>query len=318
MPMNTPRTVEREVRGEIMRTDVYVKLVSVPGAVPERDLDDAFSMFRDVASRFSRFRDDSELSRLNASDGMRVSADMALLLSVALGLHRETDGLFDPSILPDLESLGYAGSFGSESFGMPAARHTDVRYPFGSLSVDAESGTVRKPEGLRIDLGGIAKGYAVDRVARMLRDRGYADFLVDAGGDIYCSGRDTERGYGYWTIDVALPAGGSAAILTLSDSGVATSGIDRRKWTADGEARHHLVDPRTGKSAATDIVSATVVSDSVVRAEVFAKTLCILGREQALSFAEERHIPVFLVSVDGKTMYNQSMKPYVFRDANRS
>ncbi|HWQ60195.1 MAG TPA: FAD:protein FMN transferase [Candidatus Fimivivens sp.] len=310
--MSIPRTVEREVKGEIMRTDIFVMLAIHPGSSPERDLDDAFSMFRDVASRFSRFSGDSELSLINASGEMRVSSSMSELLSFALDLHRETAGLFDPSILTDLEALGYAGSFGGESFGTPLLRSEGARYPFTSLSVDMDSGIVRKPEGLRIDLGGIAKGFAVDRVARMLRERGYPDFLVDAGGDIFVSGRDVDHGYGYWAIDIAVPASVTAPILMLSDMAVATSGIDRRKWFAEGEERHHLVDPRTGNSAATDIVSATVVMPSVVRAEVFAKTLCILGSVKALAFAEERHIPVFLVTVNGETMYNQSMKPYVY------
>ena len=298
-----------------MGTDIFVKLVSGTRTESDlnRDLTDAFAMFRDIGRRFSRFRNDSELSRLNTSSESVVSPEMAMLLSEALALHRETGGLFDPSILSSLETEGYAGSFGSESFGIPSPGTVVDAPAFDSLSVDKATGLVRKPVGLRIDLGGIAKGYSVDRVTRMLRERGNGDFLVDAGGDIYVAGQDAERGYGYWAIDIAVPSSSvPAAPLTLRDAAVATSGTDRRRWSVDGETRHHLIDPRTGKSAVTDILSATVVGDTVLRTEVFAKTLCILGRKQALSFAESRDIPAFLMTTDGNTVYTSHMGSFMF------
>ncbi len=310
------RVVEREVRGEIMRTDVFVKLVSETQneADLNRDLSDAFDMFRDISRRFSRFQEDSELSKLNVTSEIKVSTGMATILSEALSLYRETDGIFDPSILSDLEYEGYTGSFGAESFGAPLAGDQKERFSFDALSIDTGTGIVRKPAGLRIDLGGIAKGYAVDQVAQMLRDRGNVDFIVDAGGDIFVSGGDAEHGYGYWAIDIADSSGKTdrVALLTLSDRAVTTSGTDRRRWTVEGESRHHLIDPRTRKSATTDILSATVVGTSVLRAEVLAKTLCILGRERAITFAEERGIPTFLVTTDGNTVYTSFMSPYVF------
>lgn len=297
-----------------MRTDVFVKLVSdTRGEASLRlDLTDAFSVIGDIGRRFSRFRKESELSRLNASREMRVSPELSLVLSEALLFHSETDGIFDPSILGALEAEGYAESFGDEAFGIPKADGRDMRIPFTGLTVDTSTGIVRKPERLRIDLGGIAKGYAVDRAARMLRERGNPDFLIDAGGDIFASGRDAGHGYGYWAVDVSGPTG-PVAILMLRDMAVATSGTDRRKWMVGGEGRHHLIDPRSGRSADSDILSATVVDTSVMRAEVFAKTLCILGRDRALIFARSHRIPALLVTVGGETVYTSYMKPYVFR-----
>jgi len=315
------RAVEHEVRGEIMRTDVFVKIASEVRSESDlsRDLADAFAMFRETERRFSRFRDDSELSRLNGVSEFRVSPEMASLLSEALSLHRETDGIFDPSILPALESEGYAGSFGDDSFGIPSGKKGIENGRFDSVVLEKEAGIVRKPKDLRIDLGGIAKGYAVDRVTRMLRERGNADFLVDAGGDIFASGRDVEHGYGYWAIDIAAPTDRmkSGALLMLRDMSVATSGTDRRRWAVGEEEKHHLIDPRSGKSAATDLLSVTVVGESTIRAEVLAKTLCILGRGQALAFAERLQIPVFLVTTDGETVYNSLMRSYVYDESKR-
>lgn len=312
--MNAPKTAEREVRGEIMRTDVFIRLVSGTrnDTAMNHDLDDAFVMFRDTERRFSRFRPDSELSRFNDSTGLRVTAELRDLLSESIACHRETDGLFDPSILPDLEALGYAGSFGSEAFGIPSKASVGSRVPFASLTVDPATGEARKPQELRIDLGGIAKGYAVDRVVKMLRERGYVDFLVDAGGDMYAAGRNAEAGYPYWAVGIAMPDDLLEPMLLVHDRAVATSGMDRRRWTTGDMTHHHLIDPRTGRSAATDLRSATVLSETTTRAEVLAKTLCILGRERALQFAEERGVPTFLVSETGETVYTDTMKHYLY------
>ncbi|MEI6650267.1 MAG: FAD:protein FMN transferase [Candidatus Moraniibacteriota bacterium] len=311
------RSVEREIRGEIMRTDIFVKLLSPSGSEADlnRDLDDAFSCFRDIGRRFSRFRTESELSRLNETTEIKASPEMTTLLGQSLALYRETGGIFDPSILEMLEGEGYVASFGDESFGVPRSEvRSTGNVAFDSLSVDAETGMVRKPKELRIDLGGIAKGFAVDRAVTLLRERGYDDFLLDAGGDIFASGADLERGYGHWVVDIANPTQRESpvALLLLRDVAVATSGTDRRRWTVGDETRHHLIDPRTGKSADTDILSATVIGESVVRAEVFAKTLCVLGRIPAIAFAEERRMAAFLVTEDGETVYTSFMKPYLY------
>lgn len=318
--MKAFRSVEREVSGEIMRTDIFVKIVSETRSEADlkRDLEDSFAVFRDVETRFSRFRPESELSVLNGSSEMRVSSEMAHILAESVSLHDETGGIFDPSVLECLESSGYAGSFDTASFGVPSRVDVGRHSGFGELVIDSGSGVVRKPVDLRIDLGGIAKGYAVDKVVRMLRERGNTDFLVDAGGDIYASGADLENGYDFWGIDIAKSSGemGRAALLTLHDMAVATSGTDRRRWSVEGEARHHLIDPRTGNSARTDLVSVTVVGATVSRAEVIAKTVCILGRERGLDFATNRRAAVFMTMSDGKTVYNEYMKPYIYDEKN--
>ncbi len=311
--------MEREVRSEIMGTDVFVKILSDSRdeSSLRRDLGDAFSLFRDLDWRFSRFRPDSELSRLNAASEMPVSPEMAELLSLSLFFHRATKGIFDPSILSDLESAGYASGFGTDTFGVPTeGKHIDLRPPFHTLSLDRVSHIVQKPVGLRLDLGGIAKGYAVDRVAGMLAERGNTDFLVDAGGDIRVSGGDRGRGYGFFAVDIdgSSSGDGDRAILALHDRAVATSGTGRRRWRIGDEVRHHLIDPRTGKSADTDLSSVTVVDASVVRAETFAKAICILGREEGSRLADRFDIPAFLVETDGDTVYTVGMQPYVYEN----
>ncbi len=299
-----------------MKTDVFVKVVSDTEneSRMERDIEEAFRMFREFGTRFSRFRPESELSSFNAGPGGRVSSELFALLFRSSRWFRETGGIFDPSILTTLESEGYSGSFGGAAFGAPIMR-TDAgdTYRFDSLSFDTAASSVRKPTDLRVDLGGIGKGYAVDRVAEKLRKR-YADCFVYAGGDIFVSGRNAVEGYDFWAVDVDNPVDGSvAATLLLSDKAVATSGINRRRWTVDGREKHHLIDPRTRLSAETDLVSVSVIADSVEEAEVWAKTLCVLGSDKGAKVAEERCIPSIFIGKDGKIAMNGSIQEFIWK-----
>jgi len=300
-----------------MKTDVFVRVLSETRKRTERelDIDEAFSLFRRFSEQFSRFCPESELSRLNDSEELVVSPELIGLLERSFHWYRETGGIFDPSVLSALEAIGYAGSFGTESFGLSTGT-VAVPMRFDELSFDRKARKVRKPRGLRIDFGGIGKGYIVDRVADFLHER-YGDFFIYAGGDIYAGGRNAEYGYEYWAVDVEDPfgRGDPLATLLLSDRAVATSGTDRRQWMTGGRWRHHLVDPRTGSSAETDLVSVSVVADSVEEAEVWAKTFCILGLDAGRELSEKRLVPTLFVGRDGRTVYNAFIEPYVWKPA---
>src|SRR5262249_24785664 len=159
-----------------------------------------------------------------------------------------TAGVFEPALLPQLESAGYDRSFervvgdAPNAVTFPAERHS-IR----EVEIDVRAGTVAKPDGLRLDLGGIGKGYAVDQAAAVLaRAR---DFLADAGGDIYAAGR--APGGGPWRIGVADPANPDRdiAVVDLVDGAIATSTTAKRRWTRGGRLLHHIIDPCTGEPA---------------------------------------------------------------------
>jgi thiamine biosynthesis lipoprotein len=314
--MSDWQSVEHEITGEIMKTDVFVKVISSAEseAKMRKDVELAFQLFRGFDARFSRFLPASELSLFNASVGGCVSSELFMLLSQSSRWFRETNGVFDPSILPILESEGYSGSFGEAKFGVPLG-HTETSgaYRFDSLSFDESALSIRKPINLRIDLGGIGKGYIVDRVADMLRKR-YANFFVYAGGDIFASGRNAVEGYDFWAIDVENPLNESiVTTLLLSDRAVATSGTNRRRWMIDDQEKHHLIDSRTSRSAETDLVSVSVVADSVEEADVWAKTLCILGFNKGTKIAEEKGIPSIFIGKDGKITANRYIQKFIWK-----
>jgi thiamine biosynthesis lipoprotein len=144
--------------------------------------------------------------------------------------------------------------------------------------------------GYRLDLGGIAKGWAADRVLARLREAGPA--LVNAGGDIAAAGAE-------WPIGIDTPEG--TTTVALERGGLATSGRDRRRWLQNGAARHHLIDPALGLPAEGDLLTVTVAAASAAEAEVLATALFLAGSvEQAASEADADAVPAVLVAADGR------------------
>ena len=156
----------------------------------------------------------------------------------------------------------------------------------------AGRGRIELDPGVHLDLGGIAKGYAVDRAAQILGELGPC--LVDAGGDI------AARGDG-WPIGV--DTGDGTLTLELGDGAVATSGRDRRHWTRGGEELHHIIDPATGLPAAGDLLRVTAVAATATEAEVRAKALFLAGAEDAEREANATATPALLVTLDGRTLF---------------
>ncbi len=288
---------ERKFRA--MNTDV--RIIAVDWRRSEM-LADAERVFRDVEARFSRFRDDSELSAFNARTDscVGVSSQMLQLLDLALFFHGRTNGLFDPAVLPALEAAGY-----DRSFERVPREGADTRASCGvqshvtsiaQVQLDRRHGTVTAPAGLRIDFGGIGKGYAVDVASQRLATT--RDFLVDAGGDIFASGNGP--GGDGWPIGVADPASGSDIdVVVLRDRAIATSTTAARRWKRGGTWHSHIIDPRTGQSTGSAIVSASVIAGTATEADVYAKCALILGPGEGRRFLEARRARGLFVLDDG-------------------
>ena len=238
----------------------------------------------------SRFDPDSELSRLNQRGTMVVGPELLELVELALAARERTSGRFDPTVHDALVAAGYDRTFDQ----LPASTKTPPAAPArcaGGVLVDPATSLVELDPGVRLDLGGIAKGYAADRAAAILAEAGPC--LVDAGGDIALDGRP-------WPIGVETAEG--TLTLELAKGGLATSGRDRRRWTRAGEEQHHLIDPASGRPAAGDLLRVTVAAASAAEAEVLAKTLFLTGASTALEEASREAIPAVLVTRDGRTL----------------
>ena len=247
--------------------------------------------FHRLDGLLSRFRPDSELSRLNHLGSCRVGPELIEILQAALEGREKTGGRFDPTIHDALVGAGYDRTFELVSAGVVA--HAPMPAPCGGeVLVDEDNSRVELEPGYRLDLGGIAKGYAADRVLALLAEAGPA--LVDAGGDIAMTG-------GSWTIGVETAD--SPVVLELDEGAVATSGRDRRRWTAGGNDAHHLIDPDTGQPAESDLLRVTTVAATGMESEVLATALFLAGDlDDAAAEADALAVPAVLVADDGRTV----------------
>jgi thiamine biosynthesis lipoprotein len=244
---------------------------------------------RRLESLLSRFLPGSELSRLNAAGSLDVGPELLELAELALAARERTDGRFDPTVHDALVAAGYDRPFDLLD---PASRPVDTPRArcAGAVAVDRHAGRVALEPGYRLDLGGIAKGWAADRVVAFLSESGPA--LVNAGGDVSAAGAA-------WPVGVETPAG--TLTLELEAGGIATSGRDRRVWQRDGEERHHLIDPVTGEPATSDVLTVTVAATSAAEAEVLATSLFLAGSlERAAAEADAKAIPAVVVGAGGE------------------
>jgi FAD:protein FMN transferase len=272
--------------------------VVTEAVVVRQAADEVQRLFAAWEGRLSRFRPDSELSRLNARPGRPVVVSELLLevLEAALRAARATAGLYDPTLLRALEHLGYDRSFEQVGAAAPAGPGPA---PSGGgwrrVELDRQARTVTLPPGVGVDLGGIAKGMAVDAAVERLRGLGVRTAMVGAGGDLRVHG--LPPGGGCWPIAVDGPD--DAVTVPLTHGSLATSGIGRRRWRQGEVERHHLLDPRHARPAQTGLWSVTVAAGTCARAEVAAKTAFILGPAAGAGFLESKGLAGFLVARSG-------------------
>jgi thiamine biosynthesis lipoprotein len=225
------------------------------GAGAGRRLDRAARWLAAYEDRYSRFRVLSELSRLNAASGrpVRVSPGLLRLIELSLELARRSGGLFDPTVLRDLEAAGYDRSFEALPTRQATGRGPRAQAGWRDVAVDQGRRLVTLPEGGGIDLGGIGKGWAVDRLAAILG----RPCLVNGGGDVFASGQPPREPC--WRVGIAAPfePDRDLAVLRVTDRGIATSSTVKRRWQAGDVTLHHLIDPRTGRPSSSDAVQVT-------------------------------------------------------------
>lgn len=288
-------------------------------------LEQAPGWFEEWEQALSRFRTDSELSRLNADrgrDSASRSASPVLreVIAAALDAAERTGGLVNPTMLDALEQAGYARSFEQmPADGFAVLPRLEVWEQaadrWREIVVDALRGTVRLPAGVRLDLGGIAKGWAAGQAAARLAE--LAPALVDAGGDIAASG--PLRSGAAWPVAVADPQKklDNLALLAagLPESrGIATSGIDYRRWRVGSAWMHHIIDPRTAQPAQTDLLTVTATAPDAQQAEAAAKAVLILGSRAGTAWLEDQpgH-SALLVHQDGRLLFAGEMQKFLWR-----
>ncbi|MBI2325324.1 MAG: FAD:protein FMN transferase [Chloroflexi bacterium] len=249
---------------------------------PAEPLDATAEWIHGLHRRLTRFDPESELSRFNARPGewLEVSSELETLLREALTAYEASGGLVHVGILPALVEAGYDRTFRelatSPAGDVPQSPHAcldEVSRPPRGLEplpalLQVRPGRARLERGAAVDLGGLAKGWIADRAV----ERMGSNSLANCGGDL--------RALGGGPSGEGWPVAFGGRTLLLDDHGAATSGTAKRRW---GEGKHHLIDPRTGAPAVTDLSEASVLARTALDAEVLAKTAILLGSALAPS-----------------------------------
>jgi thiamine biosynthesis lipoprotein len=242
----------------------------------------------DFERKFSRFLPQSELSIFNRKAGLKqpISAEFRDMLVVAKQLSQETDGLFNPFVLPALQRAGYTKSFAE---GYTADTHDDytTRNVVAASQLEIGDTWASIPFGAAIDLGGCGKGYLADQLADNLVPEWVDGYWFSMGGDIVGAGIDETNEPWSVAIHSAFEPKEDSPWQVQTSGGrfaVATSGTQVRKGNNNGKGWHHIIDPRTSEPAVSDLSVATVYTPSAVRADVLASCAIILGSEAATPF----------------------------------
>jgi len=276
-----------------MGTDVRLSVLGDPTL-----LVGARRRVEELEARWSRFRPDSEVGRINRSTAHLVAVDEETFHLVALAVRgwRDTDGRFDPTVHDALCAAGYDRSF--EDLAPVAGDGADVPGCAG-IRLDPRYDGVSVPAGVRLDLGGIGKGRAADLVAEDLVTAGARSAIADLGGDLRIAGPPLDQPL-VVEIDDPHGAGAAAATVRLREGALATSSTAGRRWTVDGEVRHHLIDPTSGRPATSGLASVTVLAADAAWAEVLAKAALVAGEAEGVALLERHGTPGLLVTDGGR------------------
>lgn len=265
-----------------------------------------------IDAEMSVFRRDSDISRFNRADpGAFVSLPQGLLEVVAHALDIATlsDGAFDPALLDIVDAWGF-GTVEAAPEGPGRARLAKLRRRGDWRRLQPTRQGMVRPEGVRLDLSGIAKGYAVDRVVEALRARpGVLSALVEIGGELKSFGICAD-GQPYW-VEIERPSALPRTLVALYDMAVATSGDTRRFFIQNGVRLSHTMDATTGAPVRTDIRTISVFDPLCWRADALATALMVMGAERAMRFAQSHAIPCLIRLSNGTEHLSPALEEWL-------
>ena len=283
--------------------DTYMTLAAY-GDNADEALTAASREINRLEATLSRTIDTSDVSRLNAGEAVEVQPETRALLERALTLSDETGGTFDMTVAPLVALWGIT----SDAPRVPSQDEIDALLPLvGGEHVHMDD-AVTLDTGCAVDLGGIAKGYASQQVADILRAHGVTSAVVSLGGNVYVCGSKPDGTP--WNVGVQDPAAsGYAAIVALTDRFAVTSGGYQRYFeAADGTVYRHILDPRTGRPADSDLLSVTIISDDGTAADAYSTALYVMGEQEAVSFWRAHGgFELILITADGRLLYTPGL-----------
>jgi len=309
-PSAEPSALSRE--GLTMGSSLQVTLWTAddPGATTAFDA--VFAEFDRLDRLMSVWKEGSDVQRLNLAAGdhpVPVSAETLEVLSIGRQVGDWTGGKFDVTF----GALSGLWKFDQDQDGsVPARAAVAARLPdvdYAALDIDATRGTAfLRRRGMRAHLGGIGKGYAIDRSAAILRARGFHDFMIQSGGDLFVSGRRGDRPWRLGIRDPRGPADRSFAALDLTNGTLSTSGDYERFFMRDGRRYHHILDPDVGEPA-RGCRSVTIVASTAVLADALSTGVFVMGPEAGMALVERLpEVEAVIVTADNRVLVSSGLK----------
>ncbi len=307
------KNIIKEIVFKCLGTTINVRIVvnqqqSIANA--KNDLFEIQEIYFKTEKTFSRFDPESELSWFNSNLNQykKTSSEMLSVSKKVLKCYKETGGFFDPRIIEALEKTGYDKNFDDIS-----NYDLSIENEIVEIKRDLVEDILIDDEKLyfaaRMDFSGIVKGYITDRVSDFLSQKGWRNFLVDSGGDIFFAGKDEENNP--WYVDLE-GFSHEKMMFALSDMAIATSGIGKRKWEKNGKRFHHLVNPKNPNDFSFDLKSVTVIAKTTEQADVWAKTLFLMGKDDAIKYAKEKEIACVILDYKGSVWISSIIKKYLY------
>lgn len=306
---------DEAVSREIFAMDTYMT-VTAYGDNAKKAVTEAAARIAELDEMLSAEGETGEIAGLNAGGKQILSEDALRLVESALALWRDTDGAFNPAIYPLMELWG----FPDRNFRVPDADELAEVLPLtdaDNIVVCEESGEVSfKKDGMKLDLGGIAKGYTSAEIMRLFRENGITSGLVSLGGNVQALG--TKPDGTCWRIAIRHPYDQETylGILEIADKAVITSGGYERYFEQDGKRYHHILDARTGYPAQNGLVSVTVVSGDGTIADGLSTALFVMGQEKAAEYwrAHCSQFDIILYTEDGELFVSEGISDWFTSD----
>ncbi|HZM96102.1 MAG TPA: FAD:protein FMN transferase [Vicinamibacterales bacterium] len=306
----TPTLVERSRVS--MGTAVHISAWTTDETATVKALDKAFDEFDRLDALMSTWKEGSDITRLNDAAGksaVSVSADVREVLHASQEVSEWTGGKFDVTFA----ALSGLWKFDHDIDGqVPDRSQIAPRLPlidYRALAIDDRAGTASLTRaGMRVNLGGIGKGYAVDRAATILRDAGLSDFMIQSGGDLFAAGK---RGDRPWRVGVQDPRGEPNtlfAALEITDAAFSTSGDYERYFMRDGHRYHHILDPDTGEPASRSR-SVSILARSATVSDGLSTGVFILGGEEGMALIEKLpNVEGVIVTAENRVLVSSGLK----------
>ena len=298
-----------EASKDIFAMDTYMT-VTAYGNQAQKAVDKAEAEIERLDKLLSTGNEESEIAKLNQTGSATLSEDAGYLVERALELNKETEGAFDIAIYPVMEAWG----FPTQNYQVPTADTLESLLKLADASQIIYDEDTRKisfgQEGMKIDLGGIAKGYTSSRIMDIYKANNISSGLVNLGGNVQALGTKTDGSK--WRVAVQSPDDTEdyLGILSVEDKAVITSGGYERYFEQDGKTYHHIIDPKTGYPAENGLTSVTIVSKDGTLADGLSTSLFIMGKDKAIEFwkAHSDEFDTILLTDEGKLYVTEGIK----------